>query len=402
MKAVLFITIVQLSLIFTYGQEPTGILKVSYKKCQSVYNGYYEMTKQMKQLTSKDTSEISFNCLFRKLPHDTIYSSAFHYKIFGNKKYQGEILYTGDDFVRAFPADSSATVMSKSLWAKEIKSYSHNYIFYTPLTNKTSAPIPHDSDFIDNKHFFKFIGIEKVNGLLCDHIKVNEVPDNTGKGKMKSLRQEYHFWINKADSIPVKYSFLVEMVMNRDTVQQYEAYTLNKYEINIKMDPDAISLNSIPDNYKIKDFVPYKSLGPLRKGTSAPDWELPSLTNERINLKDLRGNLVLINFFYMGSYSCLRTLPVLNELNEKYKDSGLRIIGINPFDKLEDDIADFLTKRGVTYTVLLEGKDVAQDYRISGYPTIYLIDKSGKIIYVQSGYRKNTDATLEKIINDNL
>jgi thioredoxin-related protein len=86
----------------------------------------------------------------------------------------------------------------------------------------------------------------------------------------------------------------------------------------------------------------------------------------------------------------------------KYKDQGLIIVGIDPYDKKEDDIAAFLAKRGVSYTVLLEGKDVAKEYRVSGYPTIFLIDKTGKIIFTQVGYGKGTEETLEEVIRENL
>ena len=81
---------------------------------------------------------------------------------------------------------------------------------------------------------------------------------------------------------------------------------------------------------------------------------------------------------------------------------NIRIIGIDPYDKKEDDIAAFLAKRGVTYTVLLGGKDAAKDYHVSGYPTMYLIDKTGKIIFTQVGYGKDVEDTLDEIIKNNL
>ena len=71
-------------------------------------------------------------------------------------------------------------------------------------------------------------------------------------------------------------------------------------------------------------------------------------------------------------------LPALQNLHEKYNDKGLKLIGIDPYDtKEKDDIDNFLAKRGVTYTVLFGGKDIAKEYHVSSYPTIYLIDKKG-------------------------
>jgi hypothetical protein len=65
-------------------------------------------------------------------------------------------------------------------------------------------------------------------------------------------------------------------------------------------------------------------------------------------------------------------------------------------------IAPFLSKRGVTYTVLLGGEEAAKDYHISGYPTMYLVDKNGKIIYINVGYGKDVDNELDNIIQNNL
>ena len=98
----------------------------------------------------------------------------------------------------------------------------------------------------------------------------------------------------------------------------------------------------------------------------------------------------------------MQALPALQALNEKYKDQGVRVIGIDPYDTVEDDMGTFLSKRGVTYTVLLEGKNAAKDYRVSGYPTMYLVDKSGKIIFVQEGYGKGVDEQLSQVIEKNL
>lgn len=386
----------------SFGQDAKVILQNSYEKCQSVQNGYYEMTKYMKFMSGNDTSKTSFHCHFQKLKDDSLYASAFHYKAFWKDKYTGDVLYTGEDFVRTSAKDSTATIMAKSMWAKEIKSYRHNYTFYSPLTNKKSAPLQHDSAFIDSKHTFKFIGEEKLNGAFCYHIQVNELPEHDSTEMMQTLREEYHYWINKEDLIPIQYSIAFDLVMSTDTMYQYERIVLNKYEINNLKDENILTLDAIPSYYKTIDYAPYKSPDPLSEGMIAPNWELTSLSDETISLDSLKGQLVLIDFFYKSCYPCMQALPGLQALNEKYKNQGLRVIGIDPYDKKEDDIVAFLAKRGVTYTVLLGGKDAAKVYHVSGYPTMYLIDKAGKIAFVQVGYGKEVDDILEEVIKKHL
>lgn len=385
----------------SFAQNAVDILKKSYDKCQSIQNGYYEMDQYMKFMSNTDTSLSSYTCHFRKLKNDSLFSSAFHYEQSRKGKVTAEVFYTGNDFVFTNTWDSTTTIMSKTMWAKEIKLIRHNFTFYSPLTSRKSYPILHDTDFIDNTHTFEIVGEETVNTILCYHIKENEMAENDSSDPMKTLRVEYHYWINKSDFIPVQYSNAIDVVMDKDTMYQYELHVLNKYEINKPQDENTLTLNSLPAYYRAKDYaLPLPK--PLLKDTFAPSWQLLSVAGEKVSLDDLKGRLVLIDFFYKSCYPCMLAAPALQALHDKYKDKGLTIIGIDPYDKKEDGIAAFLEKKGITYTVLLGGKDAAIDYRVSAYPTMYLIDKNGKVIFSQEGYSKEMESTLEEIILKNL
>jgi len=313
------------------------------------------------------------------------------------------VLYTGDDFVNYSKKDSTGRIMSKALWAKEIKSYSHNYTFYSPITNRESYPLPNDSSYVDNEHVFEFIGEEIINSIPCYHIKMNIIPENDSSEIMKTLRAENNYWISMQDCVPVQYSIAYDLVMNNDTMFQFEKNILTKHELNNLNDEAQLKMSSIPLFINLKDYKPHKSPELLPKDTVAPNWSLISLKDKTVNLSDYKGELVLIDFFYKSCYPCMLALPALQNLHEKYNNKGLKIIGIDPYDtKEKDDIDNFLAKRGVTYTVLLGGKEVSKEYHVSGYPTIYLIDKEGKIISTQVGYGEGTEEKLEEIIKQNL
>ena len=403
----LFFTIVLLtSLLFTSctdSLDTVEIMKKSSEKSQSIKNGYYEMERFMKHMSSKDTSLQIFNCYFNKLENDSIYSSAFHYEVFSNDEYKRDVLYTGNDFVNYSKNDSAGRIMSKTIWAKEIKSISHNYKFYSPITNRESYPLPKDSTFLDQKNTFEYLGEETINNNPCYHIRKNIIPDNDSTEMIKFLREEINYWINKQDYIPVQYSIAIDLVMNNDTMYQFEKNVLKKYDLNSLKNKSQLELSSIPSYIKLKDFKPYKSPELLQKDTIAPNWSLISLKDKTVSLSDYKGELVLIDFFYKSCYPCMLALPALQNLHEKYNDKGLKLIGIDPYDtKEKDDIDNFLAKRGVTYTVLLGGKDIAKEYHVSSYPTIYLIDKKGKILFSHVGYGDGTEEKLEEVIKQNL
>jgi len=117
MKNNILTTVLLILCFASFGQDAKVILKQSYDKCQSVQNGYYEMTTYKKFISEKDTTMSSYNLSFKKLKNDSLCSSAFHYKSFLDDATSIEAMYTGDDFVTATSKDSTATIMSKSLWA---------------------------------------------------------------------------------------------------------------------------------------------------------------------------------------------------------------------------------------------------------------------------------------------
>ena len=259
MKNTLFVIGILTNYFNSFGQDAKEILQQTYNKCQSVKSGYYEMSKQMKYMSGKDTTRSSYFCHFKELKHDSLYSSTFHYKEFKEDNYRGDVIYTGDELVLTYTRDSTATIMSKLRWASKIKAYRNNFTFYTPLVNRKDSYLQHDSDFINNRNIFKFIGIENLKGMICYHVQVNKIPKIDTTEALKTLREEYHYWIKKEDSIPVQYTLAFDVEMNNDTMYQYEKFVLNHYELNNLKDEKIISLNSIPSYYTTKDFVPYKS-----------------------------------------------------------------------------------------------------------------------------------------------
>jgi thiol-disulfide isomerase/thioredoxin len=402
MKKSILVSILIFLYTFSFSQDVRKIFQKTFEKCQSVQNGHYEMTKFTKFKTKKDTVSSSYSCTFIKLKDDTLFSCAFKYLKFVNNGNSDDVMYTGEDFVELFPLDSTGKIVSKLKYPDEIKTRSKNFIFYSPLTDPKSSPVAEDFYFTDNNHSFKYLGEEKINSHSCYHISMNVLPHNEGPGPAKSFRLEYQYWINKDDMIPVQYSIALDILKNADTLHQYEKYILDKYELNTLKSDSSLKLSSIPSYFNLQEYSPYVRPLLLPRDTIAPPWSLTSLKDEKVSLSDFKGKLILIDFFYKSCYPCLQALPAIQALNDKYGKDGLKVIGIDPFDKKESDIAEFLSKRGISYTVLLAEKEFAKTYHVSGYPTLYLISKEGKIIYVQEGYKKGIEETLEKIIRENL
>jgi peroxiredoxin len=122
----------------------------------------------------------------------------------------------------------------------------------------------------------------------------------------------------------------------------------------------------------------------------APDFTLADLDGNWVSLSELKGKVVLLNFWGTWCGPCRREIPDFIKLAEKYKKDGLEIVGITLTSGPPENIQSFSDKWGINYTLLtdIEGNEtqvVTAKYgqvtgqRITGIPTTFIIDREGYI-----------------------
>ena len=364
------------------------------------------MTLKKKWMSDNDTTLNRYTCDFRKLPDDTIYGKAFNSfeepwdsdTESWDSGWSYHFLYTGNDY--ASFNDSTGTLMPCDQWAADIVRGRHNRTFYTPLTNKSSYPLRTNTDLDDENIFDKdytySLSETKLDGKPCYLVDilgpVDDEPDTIFG--MQTLRYEINLWIDKKDYLPVQYAIAFDILEQQDTMYQYEEFKL--LDFSPIVDESQLTLESIPAEVTLKDYEPYKEPDPLPEGSPAPDWSLPTLAGDTVRLADLKGKVVLLDFFYKSCAPCCAAMPVLQGLYDKYKDKGFVMIGIDPIDDpVKDEMADFLAKRGITYTILFAERELSSTYRILGYPTLFFLDREGKIAKMHIGFGKGMEEELE-------
>ena len=133
----------------------------------------------------------------------------------------------------------------------------------------------------------------------------------------------------------------------------------------------------------------------LRKGTVAPDFHLTDLSGKRVMLSRFPDNVVLLCFWAVGCPPCRTEAVHLKSLHERYGRKGLRILAVNAWDESRSMVADFARKNELPYTILLSGNEVFSGrYKGRSIPATYLLDRSGKIIYVHHGWGDGDERTL--------
>lgn len=117
------------------------------------------------------------------------------------------------------------------------------------------------------------------------------------------------------------------------------------------------------------------------RGAPAPDFELASLDGRKVKLSDYRGKAVVLNFWATWCSPCKVEMPWFVDLQKKYGNEGLVVLGIAMDDSDNAKIAQFASEMGVNYPVLLGTDKVSDQYgNVQFLPTTFYIDREGRII----------------------
>lgn len=142
--------------------------------------------------------------------------------------------------------------------------------------------------------------------------------------------------------------------------------------------------------------------------TESQDW----LNSEPLSLRDLRGQVVLVDFWTFGCWNCYRSFPWLNAMEERLKDRGLTVIGVHTpefeHEKDRSEIREKIDAFGLQHAVMVDNdKSYWQAMHNRYWPAYYLIDKQGRKrgLYVgetHSGDKqaKAIEAQLEALLSE--
>lgn len=138
----------------------------------------------------------------------------------------------------------------------------------------------------------------------------------------------------------------------------------------------------------------------------AADFTLKSTKGEEISLSQYAGKVVLLEWFTSWCKKCRTAFPVMkpyfNDLAKNYTEKGLTVLAINMDKKATEQVATFVEKKGIEYTVLHdpEGKVTGKPYKIKTLPVIMLVDKEGNIAKSFIGFNKKKKELVQKAIDE--
>ena len=142
----------------------------------------------------------------------------------------------------------------------------------------------------------------------------------------------------------------------------------------------------------------------LAANPAAPDFTLKSTSGENLRLSEMRGQVVLLNFWASWCGPCREEMPILDDIHDQYGKLGFTVLGVN-VDKVQAEADKILRKTPVDFPVLYdpEGK-VSKLYRVSAMPTTVIIDRDGKLRYqhksFKAGYEDKYVANVKTLIKE--
>jgi peroxiredoxin len=182
------------------------------------------------------------------------------------------------------------------------------------------------------------------------------------------------------------------LMITYDLIQQAAPETQPLPADTFPVDPPSGATEAV----SLRDF--YKP-PPPKPAHPAPDFTLPSLSGKRkVTLSDLKGRVVLLDFWATWCPYCRAELPVLQGLYVQFSRRGLVMLAVNQAEDRQT-VQSFLSQHELDIPVVLDkSRRVAGTYKVRGLPTVYLIGKDGSVLLRLVGYGLDREGQLRKAI----
>ncbi|MBX2840673.1 MAG: TlpA family protein disulfide reductase [Flammeovirgaceae bacterium] len=210
------------------------------------------------------------------------------------------------------------------------------------------------------------------NSKLYNYSKI----DREGIHEGQKFRVEHHIFINSKTALLERFErrYYVDGNLNQCVVNRY---------LNFKLSQNPVTLAyNFPTYTSVYD--PEKKQEGLKVGEQAPPISGVDLDGNAINLKDFRGEKVLLNFSVIGCGACKMALDHINKADYRFTEK-VKVLYINPEDN-ENRMKKFMERFPIPFPIIAGASEIGDKYRVSGYPSYFLIDEEGRIDQIKIGY----------------
>jgi thiol-disulfide isomerase/thioredoxin len=184
--------------------------------------------------------------------------------------------------------------------------------------------------------------------------------------------------------------------------QQFSSWTYHNPSYSqqssiAKLDSSFLSQYTLKEEYKptirdtaLKYTIDYSSLQGNILGQDKP-----------VSLKEVSADVIILDFWYSSCYPCIKSIPEVNKLHERFKDKNVKVYGVNIIDDEaanKSRIEKYIRNNPMAYeTIMADGK-AYNSWVQNGYPTLLILDKNFKLIQEHTGYSEDMAEELSALI----
>jgi len=139
-------------------------------------------------------------------------------------------------------------------------------------------------------------------------------------------------------------------------------------------------------------------INPLKVGEKAPEFNIVTIDGRKLNLNELKGKYVLLDFWATWCAPCMAEIPFIKEMRQKYPENKLAIIGISQ-DRDSQKMVDAVKRLDMNWLHYYDvNYEFSKNYGVNNFPTLVLLDQQGTVIY-ESDLEKDDKETLPKALS---